>query len=256
MSRFRSPRDQPLGSAGMVFDADLDNRSQRVPVVMIMDNSSSMQGRPIGLLNEALADMQEDLRHDVELSAKAEICLITFGADGVTAWHGKQRAAPGVSPFVPASRFEVPKLEANGVTPMVEAIELAMRLVTERKRELRSQNLSFYRPVMWCVSDGEPTGRSGYPTDDWQKLPAIIAREEGAKRFVFFTVSVGDISARGDEVLRALAPRAHLKLKGFVFRDVLQLVSASAESAAHNDPIDAIKERVMREFAQIPVEPI
>ncbi len=257
MSLFRSSRDQAaLTASTMVFDDDVGNHAQRAPVVMVMDNSYSMSGRPIEELNSALADMKDRLRHDIELSSKAEICLITFGHNGVTAWRGTEPAPPGVSPFVPASRFEVPRLEAGGVTPMAEALELAMRLIAEEKRALRRRNLSYYRPVVWCVTDGEPTDQSGSPSDDWKRLPAIIAREEREKRFAFFAASVGNISGHGDEVLQALAPGSHYKLDGFDFSLVLQLVSASAESAAHDDPIEAIKERVMNEYKQRLVRPV
>jgi uncharacterized protein YegL len=250
MSRFRPSRQGPLDASDMVFDADVDNHAQRVPVVMVMDNSYSMSGAPIAELNAALVQMQSHLREDVELSAKAEICLITFGHDGVTAWRGKQPAPRGSNPFVHASQFEVPHLQAGGVTPMVEALELAIKLVAEEKRELRRRNLSYYRPVVWCVSDGVPTDNQGRPSEDWRRLPAIIAAEERAKRFVFFSVSVGGISPEGDEVLTALAPSSHLRLQGFEFAIVLQLVSASAESAAHGDLPEAIKKRVMDEFVQ------
>jgi uncharacterized protein YegL len=257
VSLFRQNRDQPaLSASTMVFDDDAGNHAQRAPVVMVMDNSYSMQGKPIDELNAALADMRDRLRNDVELSSKAEICLITFGHNGVTAWRGTEPAPPGESPFVPASRFEVPRLEAGGVTPMTEALELAMRLIAEEKRELRRRNLSYYRPVKWLVTDGEPTDDSGSPSDDWKRLPAIIAREEREKRFAFFAASVGNISPYGDEVLRALAPGSHYKLQGFDFSLVLQLVSASAESAAHDDPIEAIKARVMNEYKQRLVHPV
>src|SRR5688500_137786 len=102
MSRFKQSKEQPLDAREMVFDADLDNHAQRVPVVMMIDTSSSMSGTPIALLNDALVDMQDQLHNDVELSAKAEICLITFGHGGVTAWRGGEPAPPGTSPFVPA----------------------------------------------------------------------------------------------------------------------------------------------------------
>jgi uncharacterized protein YegL len=256
MGRFNRSQDQPLDASGMVFDADLQNHAQRVPVVMLMDTSSSMSGKPIRALNEALAEMQDKLHDDAELSGKAEVCLITFGHDGVVAWQGDRPAPPGASPFVPASEFYAPKLEAGGVTPMVEAIELGMRAIADEKKRLRARNLSYYRPVMWCVGDGCPTDDTGHYIDNWRHLPRIIADHERAKRFAFFSVSVGDISPIGEEVLTALSPKAHLKLQGFEFSTVLQLVSASAESAAHDDPIDAIKRRVMEEFTQIPVEPI
>ena len=252
MSRFTPA----LNAADMEFDDEDENHAQRVPVVIMMDNSSSMRGEGIAQLNAALVDMREQLRHDVELSAKAEICLITFGHDGVTAWRGSQPAGPGVSPFVPASQFEVPELRAGGVTPLVEAVELGIRLVAEHKRNLRSRHLSYYRPVMWCVTDGRPTNGTGHPSDDWRRLPPIIAREEDDKRLVFFAVGVAEISPQGEEVLEALAPEAHLKLEGFQFSVVLQLVSASADSAAHGDPIEAIKKKVMAEFHQHVVRPV
>jgi uncharacterized protein YegL len=257
VSLFNRSRDQvALNANTMVFDDDVGNHAQRAPVVMVMDNSYSMRGKPIAELNAALADMQDRLRNDVELSSKAEICLITFGHNGVTAWRGNAPAPPGMSPFVPASRFEVPRLQAGGVTPMAEALELAMRLIAEEKLELRRRNLSHYRPVVWCVTDGEPTDPSGSPSDDWKRLPAIIANEERAKRFAFFAASVGNISAYGDEVLQALAPNSHFKLDGFDFSLVLQLVSASAESAAHDDQIEAIKARVRQEYDQRKVRPV
>jgi uncharacterized protein YegL len=252
MSAFKPPRDRSLAPEDMDFD-DRENHAQRVPIVLMIDNSSSMSGKPIGLLNEALARMQDDLHNDVELRAKAHICLITFGHDGVTAWHGDGPAGRGVSPFVPASEFYAPRLQAGGVTPLVEAVELGMRLVAEEKEELKRRYLSHYRPVLWVMSDGQPTCADGKPSDEWRRLPPIIKREEQAKRFVFFTVSVGNIGAHGDEVLQALAPDAHLKIEGFDFRSALQLVSASAEAAAHDDPIDAIKRKVL-ELAQRQVQ--
>jgi uncharacterized protein YegL len=103
---------------------------------------------------------------------------------------------------------------------------------------------------MWLATDGAPTNETGHLSDDWRRLPAIIAEEERKKRFVFFSVGVGGISPQGEEVVRALAPDSHLTLDGFDFAVVLQLVSASADSAAHDDPIEAIKVNVMKEFRQ------
>jgi uncharacterized protein YegL len=257
MNIFKAGNHRPvLDTSAMVFDDDLDNHAQRVPVLMVMDNSSSMAGQPINQLNTALADMQDRLRHDPELSTKAEICLLTFGRNGVTAWRGQTPAPAGTSPFVTASRFVAPRLEAGGVTPMTEAVELAMKLVSQQKRDLRARNLSYYRPVIWCVTDGEPTDSAGQPSDDWKRLTEVIAREEREKRFAFFAASVGNITPRGDAVLRALARGSHYRLDGFDFGLVLQLVSASAEAAAQDDPIEAIKERVMREYKQRLVHPV
>jgi uncharacterized protein YegL len=236
-------RDQRLNTEAMTFDEG-ENRAQRLPILLAMDSSSSMSGKPIALLNDALAGMAEDLRRDVSLSAIAEIAIVTFGHGGVTAWRGDQVVPPGVSPFVPASRFTAPKLEAGGVTPLVDAIERSMRCVTEQKDELKRRHLQYYCPHIWLCSDGCPTDDRGVPSDDWRHLPARIRKAEDERRFLFFSVGAGDIDEMGDRVLQELAPDAHLRLEGFEFSRVLKLVSASAESAARGHTAAEIKRRV------------
>ena len=109
MRQWRTQRDQPLNTDAMTFD-DGENRAQRLLIALLLDSSCSMSGKPIALLNDALAGMAEDLRRDVQLSAIAEVAIITFGYGGVTAWRGDQPVPPGTSPFVPASRFTAPEL--------------------------------------------------------------------------------------------------------------------------------------------------
>jgi uncharacterized protein YegL len=231
---------------------DLDNRAQRLLLMLVLDTSQSMRGKPIARLNEALAGMVADLRRDVQLSAIAEVGLITFGDGGVHAWRGNRHVAAGESTFVPARQLTVPKLGAGDVTPMVPAVELAIRCVEEEKAELRRRFLQYYRPLIWLISDGVPTDAAGYVTEDWRRLPPLLQSGEESKGFIFFTVGVGDIDAVGAAVLRELAPDAHVRLEGFDFASVLKLVSASADAAAKGDSIDTIKRRVTD--AQIIVE--
>jgi uncharacterized protein YegL len=200
-----------------------------------------MSGKPIARLNEALGAMAQDLRRDVQLSAIAELAIVTFGEGGVTAWRGKEPVPPGTSPFVPASRFTPPKLRAGGVTPLTAAVERTIRCVAEEKAELKRRCLQYYQPHIWLFSDGLPTNERGEPSDDWRRLPEVIRKSEDERRFLFFSVSAGDIDTAGDAVLRELAPDAHLRLDGFEFASVLKLVSASAESAARGHTAEAIK---------------
>jgi uncharacterized protein YegL len=230
---------------------DLDNRAQRLLLALALDTSQSMTGVAIARLNEALAAMVQDLRRDVQLSAIAEVALITFGDGGVTVWRGDRPAAAGESPFVPARQLTVPKLRASGVTPMVPAVERAIQCVADEKAELKRRFLQYYRPLIWLMSDGVPTDANGHHSDDWRRLPPIIKDGEDSKGFVFFSVSVGDIDPVGDAVLRELAPGAHVRLEGFDFASMLKLVSASAESAAKGDSVEAIKRRVTA--AQVPL---
>jgi uncharacterized protein YegL len=248
MKRWRAPRDRGLNADAMTFD-DGDNRAQRLLIALVLDISSSMSGKPIARLNEALAGLADDLRRDVQLSAIAELAIVTFGEGGVTAWQGNQPVPPGTSPFVPASRFTVPKLRAGGVTPLTAAVERTIQCVAEEKAELKRRFLQYYCPHIWLFSDGYPTNQRGELSDDWRRLPEIIRTSGEERRFLFFSVSAGDIDPAGDAVLEELAPDAHLRLEGFEFASVLKLVSASAESAARGQSAAAIKARIR----QIPV---
>jgi len=246
MSLFKEPQDQQLDADDIWFDP---SRGQRMLLQLVLDTSSSMDGAPIRLLNEALAELAEHLRTDVQMSSIAHVSIITFGHDGVTAWRGRERAPAGTSPFVPAGQLQVPELTAGGVTPMVEAVELAMDCVAREKAMLKDGGLGYYCPLIWLISDGIPTDRDGRMATNWQLLPAKIKHGEDAHRYTFFTVSAGDISPQGDAVLKALAPTGHLRLRGFEFSEVLKLVSSSAERLARGDSMANIKRRI---FEQIP----
>jgi uncharacterized protein YegL len=248
MRSWRSEPTTVLDAGAMRFDDD-DNRAQRLLLALVLDISSSMSGKPIRLLNEALASMAEDLRQDVHLSAIAEVAIITFGNAGVTAWRGKERVPPGTSPFMPARRFEAPPLSAGGVTPMVAAVERAIDCVAEEKAALKRRHLQYFQPLVWLVSDGCPTDHLGHPADDWRHLPGVIRKATDERKFVFFTVSAGDIDATGDRVLQEIAPDAHVRLEGFEFSRMLKLVSASVDSMAKGQGAAAIKKIVTSQQA-------
>ena len=253
-SIIRRPKEAPEATVLEDILPDDDNNA-RIPVILAVDCSSSMQGAPIDELNTALRELQAKLSADIELSGKAVVCLISFGKGGVTAWRGDRPVRPGESPFVPASQFQPPRLQAGGVTPMVEAVELGIQLLADEVRRLRARHLGLYQPLFWCIGDGRPTDATGHYTDEWRRLPAVIAAQERESKFAFFSVSVGDIGPEGEEVFTALAPESHVRLSGFEFGVALRLVSRSVKESAQNNTVASLK-RSMMEFVQAPVEPV
>jgi uncharacterized protein YegL len=251
MKQWRATRERVLDADAMTFD-DAENRAQRLLIALVLDTSQSMAGKPIERLSEALGGLADDLRRDVQLRSTAELAIVTFGEGGVVAWRGDKPVPPLTSPFVPADRFTVPNLRAGGVTPLTAAVERTIQCVAEEKAELKRRFLQYYRPHIWLFSDGYPTDQQGELSDDWRRLPAIIRKSEADGRFLFFSVSVGDIDPTGDMVLSELAPDGHLRLDGFEFTTALKLVSASAESAARGQSAEAIKRRVTRIQTAVP----
>lgn len=227
-----APQDLPTQDMPASFtDIEIENNNaQRLPLLLLLDTSSSMAGEPIRLLNEALATWGDEIRNDPALCNSVEIALVTFGGAGIGIWQGPHQLAPGapVSPFVPAQLFQPPRLAACGVTLLTEAVETAIPLVANRKTELRRKGLQYYRPQVCLVTDGLPTDTAGRVTSAWRRLIPVLAAEQQAKRFRFYAFGIGGISEYGQQVLRELAPTYHATLQGFPFKDLLQTMSASA----------------------------
>jgi uncharacterized protein YegL len=250
VSRFQPHEDLgDLNLDGVDIDSD---GSQRLLLSLVIDSSKSMTGEPIDSLNRGLQQLVGYLRRDRNLRAIANVALITFGHDGVTAWRGTEPAPAGVSPFVPAYELEMPTLPAGGVTPMVEAVQHAIYWVNKEKQDLRSRGIQYYQPLIWLLSDGLPTDSRGHLSQDWKHLARTLRQNEAENHLIFLTVSVANISADGDAVLQHLSPRGHIKLVDMDFKKVLRLVSSSAARFAQGNSVDAVYDMIA-EFQQVPV---
>lgn len=248
------PFDHPMTVPAAYDDIEIENNAQRLPLVLCLDTSYSMREAPINALNEALVSWTRELHDDVSLSYSVEVALVTFGGQGVCAWRGPQPLGPHdrVSPFVPAHAFQPPQLTASGVTLMTEALELAMRIVADRKNELRGLGLQYYRPQICLMTDGLPTDPTGHYTETWRRLVDVLAEEQRLRRFRLYAIGVGGISDRAEQVLRAFAPKFNARLQGFPFREMLQMMSASA-SAEQRGAGDEVAERIFSQFrTQLP----
>ena len=59
--------------------------------------------------------------------------------------------------FFAINRQEVPKLYADGITPMGAALDLALNLLEARKTEYSNVGVDYYQPWMVIMTDGAPT---------------------------------------------------------------------------------------------------
>jgi uncharacterized protein YegL len=169
----------------------------------------------ISLLNEGLRAYHADIMADSLAAQRVEVSIITFGATVQT-----------VTPFVTASEFTPPTLDANGETPLGAAVLRAIDAVTERKRLYRQNGLHYYRPWIFLITDGEPT-------DAWQEAAAKVKEGEKNKSFAFFAVGV---EGANFDTLRQISVRDPLPLKGYSFREMFKWLSQSQRSVSHSNP--------------------
>ena len=195
------------------------NPEPRCPCLLLLDTSRSMEGAPIAELNAGLKAFRDELVADDLASKRVEIACITFGGSVDVATE-----------FEAAGVFEPPWVQAAGSTPMGAAITSGIDLVRERKDAYRANGIAFYRPWVFLITDG-------VPTDAWTSAAKKVKEAEAAKAVAFFAVGVESADM---DVLRQIAVRAPLKLKGLQFRELFRWLSNSMKSVSRSTPGDDV----------------
>ncbi len=207
-------------TSGGSFDAIefAENPEPRVPCVLIVDTSTSMHGSRIGELNRGLKVYRDELLCDSLAAKRVEVAMVTFGG----------RVTRKVD-FVTATNFQPPTLEVVGDTPMGAAINTALDMIEERRKQYRKNGIAYYRPWAFLITDGEPN-------DHWQPVASRIHNGEREKAFSFFAVGV----KANMEVLEKLSARKPLWLQGMKFTELFRWLSNSQQAVSRSSPGDEV----------------
>lgn len=197
-----------------------ENPEPRVPCVLVLDVSGSMQGDPIRELNDGLIAFKDELSADSLAAKRVEVAIVTFGQD-VTA----------VVDFTTAEGFQPPTLTVAGMTPMGRAVSMAMDMLEQRKQTYKSNSVSYYRPWMFLITDGGPNDPG------WEQAAQRSMAADGAKSFALFAVGV---EGANFDTLRRFTPREPLRLKSLRFRDLFLWLSSSLKSVSRSTPGDDV----------------
>lgn len=202
----------------------IDNSDERAPLVLVLDCSGSMQGQPIRMLHEGLKKLDLDLKADPITAKRGRICVITFGGGdevSVTDWQD-------------AMDFQPPEPVASGRTPTGKAVRVALEEIEAQKEELRAAGVSYKRPIMMLMSDGEPT-------DDWEDAAAECRAAEADHKVTVMAIAIG--AEANKQVLDQFSSRGAVRMEGLKFNELFVWLSRS---------VRAVSKAVKGETAQLP----
>lgn len=210
-----------------------ENPEPRCAVVLLLDTSGSMNGQPIIELNEGLKELDRVLKADSVASKRVEVAIVTFGGV-VQAIDPKSGGRPLSIPFdaeqafITVDDFRPPALEANGETPMGEAVRQALMLIRLRKDLYKRNGIEYYRPWIVLITDGEPTDAG------WEASADEVKREEAGKHVVFYPIGVQ--RANMQTLARFSDQRQPLKLQGLAFQELFNWLSKSLSAVSQSRP--------------------
>lgn len=131
-----------------------DNPSPRIPVMVLLDNSSSMnKENRIGKLNNELMNLVDIFRQDELIAYSVELGIVAFEFDNKSG----NTLARKVVDFESILEQNIPQLRAFGKTPLGASVDLALDMIAKRKELYKQVGIQYYQPIMIILTDGDPT---------------------------------------------------------------------------------------------------
>jgi uncharacterized protein YegL len=200
-------------------DIDPGNPAKRLPILLLLDASGSMTGKPICELNAGIAEFWRQAQSDEQLMLSADVSVVSFGGSVAV-----------VRDFAPFDQSGPPVLSASGNTPMGAAIMTGLDNLETRKGVYRKNGISKNRAIVLLITDGAPT-------DSWEAAAQRVRQGAAGSKFLFYAVGV---TGANMDILAKIAPAdcPPLSLAGIGFRELFKRLydSASQTTRGHEPP--------------------
>jgi uncharacterized protein YegL len=207
------------------------NPNQRTPCVLVLDASGSMDSKTssgktrMEELNLGVKVLEDALRADDAALSRVQLSIVTVG--------GPVNDADVMLDWTDAINFSAFPIRAGGSTPLGKGLRIALELVEEGKLNLKAAGISYTRPWIMVISDGEPTDSS----DDWNAAIRECKSAESSKKVEIFSIGVegADLSK-----LAQISTKPPLMLEGMKFKELFVWLSSSLSAASRSRPGETV----------------
>ena len=209
----------------------VNNTNQRTPCVLVLDASYSMGAKTssgksrIEELNEGIKELEIALKSDTTALTRVQLSVVAVG--------GPTQSAEMLMDWTDASNFTAFELSNGGSTPLAEGLNIALELIETSKENLRANGISYTRPWMIVISDGEPTSSN----NSWEAAISATQTAVADRKVEIFAIAVEGAS---EQKLNDIAKRPCAKLSGMKFKELFVWLSDSLSSVTHSRPGEGI----------------
>lgn len=218
--------------------------SQRQLCVLVLDASGSMAEPVPGtgksrmqLLNEGVRTLHQDLMQDEVARNRVRLAIVLVG--------GPQDDAALLMEWTDVMDFEPFDISAGGLTPLAKGMRIALQVIEQEKLSLKSAGITYTRPWMFVMTDGEPTDDPA----EWQAATAECRAAEKASRCNVFPVGVDGANMAVLSQISALTPAIHMSAARF--KEFFLWLSASTSAASRSAPGDTVQMPTINAWANV-----
>ena len=209
----------------------VNNTNQRTPCVLVLDASYSMSTRTASgksrmeLLNEGLRQFEAAIKADSTTLTRVQISIVVVG--------GPNSSAELLMDWTDANYFSAFNLNEGGNTPLAEGLDVGLQLIETAKTNLKNNGISYTRPWMFVLSDGEPTSDRSV----WQAMAANCRQAIHDKKLLIFPIAIDSFS---DSKLNEISDIPCAKLEGTKFEEFFLWLSDSLSAVTRSRPGETI----------------
>lgn len=155
------------------FDNAEEIAKKSLVIFFIIDQSGSMEGTKIGILNQVMEEVLAEIKNVGEADADVKVAVLTFSTGST--WMNTEP--------VSVENFQWKRIAAGGLTDLGAAFTKLSEKMS-KKEFLATPSLSF-APVMFLMSDG-------YPTDDYKIGLEKLKSNKWYKAGIKFALAIGN----------------------------------------------------------------
>jgi uncharacterized protein YegL len=208
------------------------NPNQRTPCVLVLDASGSMESlgangvTRIDALNAGIQTLEAHLKSDDTAISRVQLAIVSVG--------GPTNDAEIMMDWTDVSNFSAFPLRSGGSTPLGKGVKLALEMIENSKQNLRAAGISYTRPWLMVISDGEPTDENSI----WTTAATECKSLEASKKVEVFPIGVEGANLA---MLGQLSIKPPILLEGVRFDELFVWLSSSLSAASRSRPGDTLQ---------------
>lgn len=207
----------------------MTSRINCLPVYIVIDSSSSMIDFE-DLLNQSVETLYYELRHSPRILEFAHVSIISFNTTAEVLVQ-----MTGIT-----AMSQLPQLRCDGITDLGGALRLVRERIDHDIPLLTAADRQVLRPVVFLLTDGWPTDRSGNADDEaWKVDYAALVDPEWRRRPNVVPFGYGDAPTHVLQALATIDGAAFRAVDGVVVgaieKIIPTLLNTLVASARHNE---------------------